>query len=68
VADDECSRVASEGVALAAPFAAMAAGALLAARAAHYAAGHRPSDNEFELDVLRLVSKLASRSRRRQGV
>lgn len=64
-AKDDCSRVAYEGVSLAAPFAAMAAGALLTARVAHHAAGHRPATSELELDLFRLVGQYGSRHWRR---
>jgi molybdopterin/thiamine biosynthesis adenylyltransferase len=66
VAGDECSRVAYEGVALAAPFMALASASLLAAACAHRALGAPPAPRYLQFDLLELQSKY-SEMRRTSG-
>ncbi len=63
VAGDECSRVAYEGVALAAPFMALASASLLAAACAHRALGALPAPRYLQFDLLELQSKYSERRR-----
>jgi hypothetical protein len=64
VGGDECSRVAYEGVALAAPFMALASASLLAAACAHRALGALPPPHYLQFDLLELQSKYSERRRR----
>jgi hypothetical protein len=63
VAGDECSRVAYEGVALAAPFMALASASLLVAGCAHHAFGALPAPRYLQFDLLELQSKYSERRR-----
>jgi hypothetical protein len=63
VAGDECSRVAYEGVALAAPFMALASASLLAAACAHRVLGTLPAPRYLQFDLLELQSKYSERGR-----
>lgn len=58
---DECSRLAYENVALAAPFMALAAGALLAAGLVNHIEGDRSGANYLQFDILELQRKFSAR-------
>jgi len=60
---DECSRVLYEGVALAAPFMALATASLLAAACAHRVLGAPPVQLYLQFDLLELQSKYSERRR-----
>jgi hypothetical protein len=60
---DSCSRVAYDGVTVAAPFMALASAALLAAAVAHHAIGRRPPSSYLQFNLLELQGKYAERGR-----
>ncbi len=60
---DSCSRVAYDGVAIAAPFMALASAALVAAAVAHHAIGRQPPSSYLQFNLLELQGKYAEKGK-----
>ncbi len=66
VAQDDCSRMLYEGVAMAAPFIGLAAGALLVAGVAQEALAEAPDTNYVKLNIMALQARYLRLRRRRR--
>jgi len=60
---DSCSRVAYDGVALAAPFMGLASAALLVAAVAQHALGRPPPSSYLQFDLLELQRQYTEMSK-----